>query len=67
MHDVNHAAWVGLKHTLLIGWLQWWLEVGQWSKDEVPVVLWYSLGQSGDHESKYRGRGLCPGASGCVP
>jgi hypothetical protein len=54
MHDVNHAAWVGLKHTLLIGCLQWWLERVKWSKDEVPVVLWYSLGQSGDHESKYR-------------
>jgi hypothetical protein len=26
MHDVNHAAWVGSKHTLLIGCLQWWLE-----------------------------------------
>jgi hypothetical protein len=67
MHDVNHTAWVGLKHTLLIGCLQWWLEGVQWSKDEVLVVPWYSFGQSGDHESKYRVRGLCPGASGHVP
>ena len=25
-----------------------------WQRDEVLAVLWYSLGQSGDHESKYR-------------
>ena len=26
MHDVDRAAWVGSKHTLLIGCLWWWVE-----------------------------------------